>query len=155
MPKQISDNEIYFMIKYIKSVLWRVAKRLLYIEDARCLKVKWHDLSSRMVGCTQHRVISCGCGHLGMSVSLKICYQRMKCMFCTSILPSLSTVHNTKPDLYRHVTLSCTSLSAVSLCFCQLFFFSFFFFFSPPPKFWAEMLHSWTIFCTFTATTVY
>jgi len=27
------------MIKYIKSVLWRVAKRLSYIEDARCLKV--------------------------------------------------------------------------------------------------------------------
>ena len=28
------------MIKYIKSVLWRVAKRLSYTEDARCLKVK-------------------------------------------------------------------------------------------------------------------
>jgi len=26
--------------KYIKSVLWRVAKRLSYIQDARCLKVK-------------------------------------------------------------------------------------------------------------------
>jgi hypothetical protein len=26
------------LIKYIKSVLWRVAKRLSYIEDARCLK---------------------------------------------------------------------------------------------------------------------
>ena len=38
--KQISDNEIYLLIKYIKSVLWRVAKRLSYIEDARCLKVK-------------------------------------------------------------------------------------------------------------------
>ena len=37
--KQISDNEIYLLIKYIKSVLWRVAKRLSYIEDARCLKV--------------------------------------------------------------------------------------------------------------------
>ena len=39
MVKQISDNEIYFLIKYIKSVLWRVAKRLSYIEVARCLKV--------------------------------------------------------------------------------------------------------------------
>ena len=38
--KQISDNEIYFLIKYIKSVVWRVAKRLSYIKDARCLKVK-------------------------------------------------------------------------------------------------------------------
>ena len=40
MVKQISDNEIYLLLKYIKSVLWRVAKRLSYIEDARCLKVK-------------------------------------------------------------------------------------------------------------------
>ena len=38
--KQISDNEIYLLIKYIKSVLWRVAKCLSYILDARCLKVK-------------------------------------------------------------------------------------------------------------------
>jgi len=28
------------LIKYTKSVRWRVAKRLSYIEDARCLKVK-------------------------------------------------------------------------------------------------------------------
>ena len=39
MVKQISHNEIYLLIKYIKGVLWRVAKRLSYIEDARCLKV--------------------------------------------------------------------------------------------------------------------
>jgi len=38
--KQISDNEIYLLIKYIKSVIWKVAKRLSCIEDARCLKVK-------------------------------------------------------------------------------------------------------------------
>ena len=38
--KQISDNEIYLLIKYIKSVLWRVAKCVSYIEEARCLKVK-------------------------------------------------------------------------------------------------------------------
>jgi len=31
---QISDNEIYLLIKYIKSVLWRVPKRLSYIQDA-------------------------------------------------------------------------------------------------------------------------
>ena len=28
------------MIKYVKSVLWRVAKRLSYKEEVRCLKVK-------------------------------------------------------------------------------------------------------------------
>ena len=40
MVKQISDNEIHLLIKYIKSILWRVTKRLSYIEDARCLNVK-------------------------------------------------------------------------------------------------------------------
>ena len=38
--KQISDNEIYLLIKYIKSFFWRVAKRLSYVQDARFLKVK-------------------------------------------------------------------------------------------------------------------
>ena len=38
--KQISDNEIYLLIKYIKSLLWRVAKCLSNTEEARCLKVK-------------------------------------------------------------------------------------------------------------------
>ena len=37
--KQISDNEIYLLIKYIKSILRRVVEHLSYIEDARCLKV--------------------------------------------------------------------------------------------------------------------
>jgi len=39
MVKQISDNEIYLLIKCTKSVLWKVAKRLSYIQDARCLRV--------------------------------------------------------------------------------------------------------------------
>ena len=39
MVKKI-DNEIYLLIKYIKSVLWRVAKCLSCIAEARCLKVK-------------------------------------------------------------------------------------------------------------------
>ena len=39
--KQISDNEIYLLIKYIKCVLWRVAKCLSYIEETRCLKVNY------------------------------------------------------------------------------------------------------------------
>ena len=43
---QISDNEIYLLIKYIKSVLWRVAKRLSYIEEARCLMVKIMELTT-------------------------------------------------------------------------------------------------------------
>ena len=38
--KEISDNEIYLLIKYRKSVVWRVAKCLSYMEEARCLKLK-------------------------------------------------------------------------------------------------------------------
>ena len=41
----ISDNEIYLLIKYIKSVLGRVAKRLSYIQDALCLKVNVHAIN--------------------------------------------------------------------------------------------------------------
>jgi len=37
--KQISGNEIYLLIKYVKSVLRRVAKHLSYIQDVRYLKV--------------------------------------------------------------------------------------------------------------------
>ena len=38
--QEISDNEIYLLIKYIKSVLLKVAKRLSCIENDRCLTVK-------------------------------------------------------------------------------------------------------------------
>ena len=44
----MSDNEIYLLIKYIKSVLWRVAKCLSYIEEARCLRVKVHQFYSQL-----------------------------------------------------------------------------------------------------------
>ena len=44
--KQISDNDIYLSIKYLKSVLWRVVKRLSYIEEARCLKVNMKRVSN-------------------------------------------------------------------------------------------------------------
>ena len=35
----ITDNEIYLLIKYIKTVFWRVAKYMSYIEEARCVRV--------------------------------------------------------------------------------------------------------------------
>ena len=38
---QISDNEIYLLIKYIISFLWRVTKPLSYKQDTRCLKVNY------------------------------------------------------------------------------------------------------------------
>ena len=51
---QISDNEIYLLIKYTKSVLWRVAKCLSYIEEARCLKI--NSISAlRTVNCVKKR----------------------------------------------------------------------------------------------------
>ena len=36
------------LIKYIKSVLWRVVKRLSYIQDARCLNVN----ATAKIGCS-------------------------------------------------------------------------------------------------------
>jgi len=36
MVKQIPDNEIYLLFKYIRNNLWRAAKRLSYTEDAWC-----------------------------------------------------------------------------------------------------------------------
>ena len=56
--KQISDNKIYLLIKNIKSVLWRVAKRLSYIQDARCLKVEepnWVMKVKEQVKCVKER----------------------------------------------------------------------------------------------------
>ena len=53
--KQISDNEKYLFIKYIKNVLWRVAKRLSFREDAWCLKVKLCTLQCICVQKTQHK----------------------------------------------------------------------------------------------------
>ena len=47
--KQTSDNEIYLLVKYIKSVLWRVVKRLSYKQDARCLKVKYYICLSELI----------------------------------------------------------------------------------------------------------
>jgi len=40
MNNYINPLALEILIKYIKSILWRVAKRLSYIEDAQCLKVK-------------------------------------------------------------------------------------------------------------------
>ena len=37
-------NEIYLLIKYVKSLLWRVAERLSYIEDSWRLNVKSYIL---------------------------------------------------------------------------------------------------------------
>ena len=48
------------LIKYIKSVLWRVAKRLSYVEDARCLKVNLAEddgLSYEYISSTQRSYI--------------------------------------------------------------------------------------------------
>jgi len=38
--KQISDNEIYLLIKYIKSFSGEYRNACPYIQDARCLKIK-------------------------------------------------------------------------------------------------------------------
>ena len=62
---------IYLLIKYIKNVLWRVAKRLSHIQDARCPKVKtgYHERSklpnstvTYLPTCSWQRVEGSCCG---------------------------------------------------------------------------------------------
>ena len=45
------------LIKYIRSVLWRVAKCLSYIEEARCLKVKVIRIVISLFEKAHHRII--------------------------------------------------------------------------------------------------
>ena len=52
------------LIKYIKSVLWRVAKCLSYIEEARCLKVKEMEPSATEQESSQQGKNSCNPGLL-------------------------------------------------------------------------------------------
>jgi len=40
---------MYLLIKYIKSVLWRVAKRLFCIQDARFLKIKANSVKKQRI----------------------------------------------------------------------------------------------------------
>ena len=76
--KQISDNEIYLLIKYIKSVLWRVAKRMSCIEDARCLIV--HGLWLRA---TQFKFRQCSANFPYFPILPDIC-------LCFRSAPSMS-----------------------------------------------------------------
>ena len=71
--KQISDNEIYLLIKYIKKVLWRLAKLLsyLYIEDARCLKVKGKD--RRPINFKNILLLRTGLGFVSISFQVSTC----------------------------------------------------------------------------------
>jgi len=46
------------LIKYIKRVLWRVAKRLSYIEDARCLKFKVVTILPVIIGGFMRKIVS-------------------------------------------------------------------------------------------------
>ena len=84
--KQISDNEIYFLIKYIKSFLWRVAKCLSYIEEARCLKVNGLPWFLKRVGyfATSFFCVPVFCPKLELYVvllqSLCLFYNLSKCM---------------------------------------------------------------------------
>ena len=64
--KQISDNEIYLLIKYIKSVLWRVAKYLSYVEEARCVKVNHVVCNKVVLDCKIIYIYIDVCKHSGL-----------------------------------------------------------------------------------------
>jgi hypothetical protein len=99
--KQIWDNEIYLLIKYMKTFLWRAAKRLSCIEDAWCLKVNtkyykiWpHDLhhsyflpSSKWY--SDRILLQCFCFRLSISIP--------KCsLFIKDLLPTLYDLKHLK-----------------------------------------------------------
>ena len=93
--KQISDNEIYLLIKYIKSLLWRVAKCLSYTEDARCLKVKYKmDTGRSLKGFGHTGASSCEMIHYCyLSYRLRrflLCYLNVRFSFRTAVLLSES-----------------------------------------------------------------
>ena len=70
--KQLSDNEMYLLIKYIKSVLWRVAKCRSYIEEARSLKVNQsisQSINQSVIKYIFYRNVF-ACAHLLNDVSL-------------------------------------------------------------------------------------
>ena len=62
--KKKTDNEIYLLIKYIKSILWRVGKCLSYIEEVRCLKFN----ARRM----EHVTLTSGCFYVLLTAHLSI-----------------------------------------------------------------------------------
>ena len=80
--QQISDNEIYLLIKYIKSVLWRVVKRLSYIEEARCLKVNFHSQSAIVLLNVSHGTCSVAEGTRSMLACT--CSVGMQCWYARS-----------------------------------------------------------------------
>jgi len=53
----MSDIEVSLLIKYIKSVLWRVTKLLSYIEDARYLKFKASKRRRNKEKAREHHVL--------------------------------------------------------------------------------------------------
>ena len=71
-------NIRYLLIKYIKSVLWRVAKCLSYIEEAQCLKVKALLRSIKYTHLVRIDVILCRYVYVGDyygTVTYLSCYQ--------------------------------------------------------------------------------
>ena len=81
--KQISDNEIYLLIKYIKSVLWRVSKCLSYIEEAWCLKVKGCPiLTVDFVHCVPNLHLSHKMKTNSMQNFQSLCFLLQNFLFC-------------------------------------------------------------------------
>jgi hypothetical protein len=77
MLKQISDNEIHLLIKYIKSLLWRVAKRLSYIQEAWCIILMRVLLKTL---CVHHECKQSNLNGAGWSTAVKILAQICFCM---------------------------------------------------------------------------
>jgi membrane protein CcdC involved in cytochrome C biogenesis len=113
MVKQMAHNEIYLLIKYIKSVPWRVAKRLSYIEDARCLKV---NITST------HKTQSMDHGSV-LTPVMKLRNAPITCSFSMCLCLSVC-LHWTWPNVTNHELISRFSCHLVLASFtkiCQTF----------------------------------
>ena len=120
MVKQISDNEIYVLIKYIKSVLWRVAKRLSYKEDARCLKVNAPTLlkSGSFILLEPSGPVQ-ACNRIALPLPLTKSFPNIHPTKQTHTPIQLLT-HSHPPLQYRCYHMHVTVCILLHLCYCML-----------------------------------
>ena len=90
---------LHLLIKYIKSVLWRVVKRLPYIEDARCLKVNELLVCMKYFDYTKVNIIVHG--------HTQNCYMKSQHVLITLLCQANQQVYSYMP-LHCHWTFQIT-----------------------------------------------
>ena len=121
--KQMSNNEVYLLIKYIKNVLWKVAKRLSYIEDAWCLKVnksRWNRSRNDCAPFRERLVMRIGTRHVlpvcsaekrMTGLSRLLCGNKRSSNFLRSHY-SIQQIHENSSSFYT-LNNNCTIISQI------------------------------------------